>query len=850
MRFKCAKCQHVWNQTLEEGAQTVQCPACQARFSLKKKKPASKPAPPPERTQAPETEATQAVIPPSAEKTQALPQQATQQIPVDQTAQEIQATQALENQGGTQSIPSGSGSGSQSEKIAQSLAHLAGQTLGGYEIKKLLGAGGMGAVFLARQVSLDRDVALKILPEDFAQKPDALARFTREALSAAQLNHHNIVQVFDVGSDQGYHFIAMEFVRGETLADIIRRDGRFLVDDAASYALQTARGLHYAHQRQIIHRDIKPDNLMLNENGVIKIADMGLAKMLGKKEEMPSGKTLKEELQKADPNLTLAHRGLGTPAYMPPEQARDARKVDAKADQYSLGCTLYYLCAGKAPYSGTTAFEMITKHMREAMTPLDTHVRNVPEAFSRIIEKMLAKKPEDRYENMEAVIQRLEEFLGLEGEKGAGARERHLAILEEAQKEYYAAPMVRVRKQVKAAFGGGVFLLFLASIFLGNFALAGGALGLAVLTPLCHFLLHGFKTKNYLFRRVRSVFFGMPLKSWALFIGGAVLAVAVLFMLSWLLPWMAFAVVAFGLAAAYEFGMVKKLQAQREGALEKTKKVLRELRLRGFSEEALQDFVCRFSGKDWEEFFEEFFGYEAMIFARGKWAKLDKATPRKKTAAWREPMARWLDEVEEARREARERRQLAKVEAQRFKAEGVSEKEARRKADQEAESFMEEEKVKKEKQKKAAAQKSKTHPESQYVEVDHPRSGLPLWANLARLALGLLMALAAVVKLGPQYGVALPEPPFLAKWLEAYYAQGHGGNLVGLAAGLILLISFFFKGFLPAVMMTAGALVLAGANLWIKLADQALFNSQTAFILGAGLSAGGLVLAIMEKMKK
>ncbi len=163
-------------------------------------------------------------------------------------------------------------------RVARELDHLDGKTLSGYEIHEMLGAGGMGAVFRARQISLDRNVAVKVLPERLARNAEALARFTREALSAAQLNHPNIVQVIDVISSGGYHFIVMEHVSGLSLSQLVRKNGPYSPREAAGFLLQATRGLAYAHNLNIIHRDIKPDNLLLSENGILKTGDMALPK--------------------------------------------------------------------------------------------------------------------------------------------------------------------------------------------------------------------------------------------------------------------------------------------------------------------------------------------------------------------------------------------------------------------------------------------------------------------------------------------------------------------------------------------------------------------------------------------
>jgi hypothetical protein len=202
----------------------------------------------------------------------------------------------------------------------------------------------------------------------------------------------------------------MEMVEGESLSEAMRRDGRLQVDDAAGYMLQAARGLQYAHERGIVHRDIKPANLMINRQGIVKIADMGLAKRIadadivsaptvGSSERGPrrgpvapaTGTSTGGLRGGAAAELTQASVAMGTPAYMAPEQGEDAGSVDGRADQYSLGCTLYYLCTGHAPFDGTTAQEIISKHKSEPLPPLGQYLQNVPRAIEGLVSKMLAK---------------------------------------------------------------------------------------------------------------------------------------------------------------------------------------------------------------------------------------------------------------------------------------------------------------------------------------------------------------------------------------------------------------------------------------------------------------------------
>jgi serine/threonine protein kinase len=234
--------------------------------------------------------------------------------------------------------------------------------LGGYEVISILGKGGMGSVLLGRQMSLDRKVALKVMSARLAQDPTFVARFTREAYAAAQITHHNVVQIYDIGEQTGTHFFSMEFVSGQSLMDLVRKEGKLDAEVAVGYILQAARGLKYGHVQGMVHRDVKPDNLLLNAEGVVKVADLGLVKLPtgeaanGGRGDPPSA------LPGARADLTRADAVMGTPAYMPPEQARNSTAVDQRADIYSLGCTLYVLVTGKPPFHGKTAQEVISKH--------------------------------------------------------------------------------------------------------------------------------------------------------------------------------------------------------------------------------------------------------------------------------------------------------------------------------------------------------------------------------------------------------------------------------------------------------------------------------------------------------
>jgi serine/threonine protein kinase len=223
--------------------------------------------------------------------------------------------------------------------------------VGNYDLLDRLGAGGMGTVFKARHRRMKRIVALKVLAANLSGNPLFVKRFQREVETIASLGHPNIVMAYDADEAEAGHFLVMEFVPGRDLAACVEKEGPFSLSRAVSCILQTARGLAYAHSQGIIHRDIKPHNLLLDEAGAVKITDLGLARLNHGAAGPATG---------AD--VTMAGGAIGTADYMPPEQALDATTIDHRADIYSLGCTLYFLLAGHAPFSGTTIMAILLAH--------------------------------------------------------------------------------------------------------------------------------------------------------------------------------------------------------------------------------------------------------------------------------------------------------------------------------------------------------------------------------------------------------------------------------------------------------------------------------------------------------
>jgi hypothetical protein len=280
------------------------------------------------------------------------------------------------------------------------------RTIGGFEIKAKIGQGGMGAVFRARQLSLDRDVALKILPPAFAAKTNAIERFQREARASARISHPNIVQGIDVGRDEasGLWYFAMEFVPGDPLRKVLAAQTRLPERRALEIARDVAAGLSAAHAAGLVHRDIKPDNIVVTPEGVAKVLDLGLAKQ-----------------EHDDASLTQTGQSIGTPLYMAPEQVRGQLElIDPRTDLYALGATLFHVIAGKPPFGGETSAVILSKHLTETPPRLDAVVPGTSPACAGLVAKLLAKDKQHRPATAIEVVERIEAILA-----GATSEPRH-----------------------------------------------------------------------------------------------------------------------------------------------------------------------------------------------------------------------------------------------------------------------------------------------------------------------------------------------------------------------------------------------------------------------------------------
>ncbi|HCS51500.1 MAG TPA: hypothetical protein DIW81_07880, partial [Planctomycetaceae bacterium] len=296
------------------------------------------------------------------------------------------------------------------------------KTLGRYEIQRKLGSGGMGAVYLALDTNLKRMVAVKVLPLEKAENPTLVKRFKAEAQAAAQLTHDNIVRVFESGEADGLHYIAMEYVEGTDVQRLIKKRTRLPVRRATEIIKQVALALEHAAEASIVHRDIKPSNLLITQSGLVKLTDLGLARVMDEAEET---------------SITRAGTTVGTVDYMSPEQARSSKAADIRSDLYSLGCTWYHMLTGSPPFPEGSVTNKLHAHATAPIPDPRSQNELVPEAIVGVLQRLMAKKPIDRYQTVAELLEdldavksskrevRSEDLAALAGEDDDGADDNY-----------------------------------------------------------------------------------------------------------------------------------------------------------------------------------------------------------------------------------------------------------------------------------------------------------------------------------------------------------------------------------------------------------------------------------------
>ncbi len=331
---------------------------------------------------------------------------------------------------------------------------------GRYRLESKLGSGGMSTVYLAEDETLDRPVAVKVLHREISDEPDQLERFRLEARSAAKLSHPNLVTVIDAGEDGGTPYIVFEYVDGETLKHLIMREGPLGVDEATAYAIEIGRGLQAAHARRLVHRDIKPQNVLIDSSGRAKVTDFGIAR------------SLEQE------GITADGRVLGTTDYVSPEQAMGA-EVDERSDVYSLGIVLYEMLTGEVPFAAETQVGVAMKHVNEEMPDVQMIRPEVSAALAGVLDRATSKDLDQRYWSVADMLDDLEATLEVEAARGGGTTGEATAVLDSVphKRRTLAPGRASAAGIVMALIGVG---LIVAALIVGEKQLSGDGDGAAI----------------------------------------------------------------------------------------------------------------------------------------------------------------------------------------------------------------------------------------------------------------------------------------------------------------------------------------------------------------------------------
>ena len=557
--------------------------------------------------------------------------------------------------------------------------------IGPYQLIDLLGEGGMGSIYLAKQISLDRKVALKVVKSHLLKNESMMVRFTREAFAAAQLIHPNVVQIYDMGNDRGNCYFSMELVEGQSLQDLIKNNKKLDPEQASNYVLQAARGLECAHNAGMVHRDIKPANLLVNQEGLVKVADLGLVKVPERDEsELEDGDISALSSSK---ELTQFGSTIGTPYYMAPEQATSSVSVDLRADVYSLGCTFYVLLTGQRPFDGRTVIEVVAKHTSAPLVPPSLIVDRVPEVLSQIIAKMMAKLPEDRYQSMGELIVELENYLGISSAAQFTPAEEDAKLMETCADAYNFFPLTRVRTVAPLAILGISLFVAFNLVFI-NWKWASGMLIFPLVGFFSYLITQGVNDNTVLYQRWRELSYrkkGMALLKWnfAVFLWLIAAVMAGVFF-----HWLVMAVVGAVFGASIYVFIDKPIKEHRKPIVGKCERLMKRMRVMGMDESTLQVFVAKYSGNHWEEIFEDLFDYESKRKVRNELSNTVMGRHKPKFRPWADVMIDAFTRRVEASEVAQDQALLHRVEQAGLLEKGITSGEARKQAFQMANALV------------------------------------------------------------------------------------------------------------------------------------------------------------------
>jgi hypothetical protein len=559
--------------------------------------------------------------------------------------------------------------------------------VGRYVLLRSLGHGRRGRTFLARPLWLGRLVVLKALAGDRASDRIFRALHTREAYTAAQLEHPNLAAMHELGSRHGLDYAVVEWTDGVSLAQVLDERHRIEPAQAAVLILQVARGLRAAHRQRLLHRDIKPDNLRVDDEGLVKVDDLGL-------EMTPSLAAALEESSKGSAGDPMAQRvpasvarsvhaarspviaAAGTPEFMAPEQARDPTSIDGRADIYALGGTFYKLVTGRPPFAGETAVELVRKHQEDPLVPPDEFVPGLPRQVSDVIGAMMGKQPDERYPNMSVVVDVLEKLVGAHERPAAERMEAAALAFHQTADALATSPARRLRFRVLVVIAviWSLFVVFLAWLGLGSEAIAV----LGAITALMVWVSSSVTQKSELLRLSLEVLWRERIAWTAL--GLAAIGVAALL---WFFGGCSifFLLLAAGvLAGSFHVFLDRPLAAERSRWDAESRMVLRQLRWQGHDEEAIRELIANEAGPNWDVLFERRFGPRATMAARARWHQDKRSWLRRPFCGLRELIICLLEKKRQQERDRRHFGILRATEEGRLEARGTNLLTARRKA--------------------------------------------------------------------------------------------------------------------------------------------------------------------------
>ncbi len=516
--------------------------------------------------------------------------------------------------------------------------------IGGYRVLRELGRGRLGPLLLARCGGSGEDVALRVIRPEWSCLPVFVSRLIRNAHAAAHVDHPNLVPILDLGEAQGRVYASSSFIDGISLTDRVKAEGPPVPKDAVAITLQAARGIRAAHAHGLTHGDLSPATILLDNDGRVRVSELGLTKT-------PASVSTEEVRDKAGPIELVANPG-------------ELNLEGVRADLKGLGRTLTFLLTGQ---SG-------------AIDPTSLIAKGVSVNLVEMVRSLVDSRAGSGFSDFGQAVAALEKYLNARNVGGTAPREEDAAILQESLASFRASPTAKLRDQIVGATAATCGLLVILGMITRLPLIAGSFLGLGLMTALAHFCINGFTRRDELYPRVRALIFESRGADLAIVATGALLFLVLLFVIHLHWAWLCFGILAVVLAVAlHHFGDIP-VENERKGAIEEARALVRDLRRRGVSEDAILRFVRSTAGADWGPFFQSLFGEEARRAAQEKSDRRILTLLRDPLFAIRSALASWVQDRLHSRRRERDIVFFQAVEERGLVADGVNLLTARRRS--------------------------------------------------------------------------------------------------------------------------------------------------------------------------